>query len=130
MTRLFFPLITQLMAASRVGASFMPALRHAHRRTDWSRAGVVVASEAGTRTRFAPSPTGSLHVGGARTALFSWLMARQKKGDFIIRVEDTDTARSTRESEESVLADLDWLGLDMNEGPTTGGDKAAPVSAA
>jgi len=75
------------------------------------------------RTRFAPSPTGSLHVGGARTALFSWLQARQEDGSFVVRVEDTDTARSTRESEESVLADLSWLGLTWDEGPVVGGDK-------
>jgi len=62
-------------------------------------------------------------VGGARTALFSWLQARQSEGDFVIRVEDTDTARSTRESEESVLADLRWLGLTWDEGPVVGGDK-------
>ena len=75
------------------------------------------------RTRFAPSPTGSLHVGGARTALFSWLKARQEGGKFIVRVEDTDQARSTRESEESVLRDLSWLGLEWDEGPVVEGDK-------
>eukprot|EP00322_Chrysochromulina_rotalis_P027368 CAMPEP_0115855070 /NCGR_PEP_ID=MMETSP0287-20121206/14355_1 /TAXON_ID=412157 /ORGANISM="Chrysochromulina rotalis, Strain UIO044" /LENGTH=570 /DNA_ID=CAMNT_0003309217 /DNA_START=11 /DNA_END=1723 /DNA_ORIENTATION=+ len=84
---------------------------------------VACAAGEGTRTRFAPSPTGSLHVGGARTALFAWLKARKEGGDFVIRVEDTDTARSTRESEESVLADLDWLGLKWEEGPVVGGDK-------
>ena len=72
------------------------------------------------RTRFAPSPTGSLHVGGARTALFSWLKARQEGGKFIIRVEDTDQARSTRESELEVLRDLRWLGLEWDEGPKVG----------
>jgi hypothetical protein len=61
------------------------------------------------RVRFAPSPTGSLHVGGARTALFNWLLAKQTKGTFIIRVEDTDEARSTRESEKSILDDLKWM---------------------
>ncbi|KAG8466466.1 hypothetical protein KFE25_002222 [Diacronema lutheri] len=76
---------------------------------------------AGTRVRFAPSPTGSLHVGGARTALFNWLIARQQAGTFIIRVEDTDTARSTRASEESMLRDLEWLGLKADEGPHVGG---------
>jgi len=80
-------------------------------------------SDREMRTRFAPSPTGSLHVGGARTALFSWLKAKQEGGKFIIRVEDTDTARSTRESEESVLRDLQWLGLEWDEGPVVGGDK-------
>lgn len=74
-------------------------------------------TEAPVRVRFAPSPTGSLHVGGARTALFNWLLARKTKGDFIIRVEDTDEARSTRASEESILNDLRWMKLDWNEGP-------------
>ena len=74
------------------------------------------------RTRFAPSPTGSLHVGGARTALFSWLRAKKNGGKFIIRVEDTDTARSTRESEQAVLKDLAWLGLTWDEGPDAGGE--------
>lgn len=69
------------------------------------------------RVRFAPSPTGHLHVGGARTAIFNWLFARHHRGTFIIRVEDTDQARSTRESEEMVLSDLRWLGLDWDEGP-------------
>ena len=69
------------------------------------------------RVRFAPSPTGHLHVGGARTAIFNWLFARHHGGTFIIRVEDTDQARSTRESEEMVLDDLRWLGLHWDEGP-------------
>ena len=69
------------------------------------------------RVRFAPSPTGHLHVGGARTAIFNWLFARHHDGTFIIRVEDTDQARSTRESEEMVLDDLRWLGLHWDEGP-------------
>jgi nondiscriminating glutamyl-tRNA synthetase len=73
------------------------------------------------RVRFAPSPTGHLHVGGARTALFNWLFARHHHGTFVLRVEDTDQARSTRESEELVLADLRWLGLQWDEGPDVGG---------
>jgi nondiscriminating glutamyl-tRNA synthetase len=73
------------------------------------------------RVRFAPSPTGHLHVGGARTAIFNWLFAKHHGGAFIIRVEDTDQARSTRESEQMVLDDLRWLGLDWNEGPDVGG---------
>ncbi len=72
---------------------------------------------AAVRVRFAPSPTGTLHVGGARTALYNYLVARQKSGTFVLRIEDTDTARSTRESEESMLADLRFLGLDWDEGP-------------
>ena len=76
------------------------------------------------RVRFAPSPTGHLHVGGARTAIFNWLFARHHGGAFIIRVEDTDQARSTRESEQMVLDDLRWLGLDWDEGPDTGGPHA------
>jgi glutamyl-tRNA synthetase len=76
------------------------------------------------RVRFAPSPTGHLHVGGARTAIFNWLFARHHRGTFIIRVEDTDHARSTRESEEMVLDDLRWLGLAWDEGPDAGGPHA------
>lgn len=76
------------------------------------------------RVRFAPSPTGHLHVGGARTAIFNWLFAKHHGGDFLIRVEDTDQARSTRESEDMVLGDLRWLGLDWVEGPDIGGPHA------
>lgn len=67
--------------------------------------------------RFAPSPTGSLHIGGARTALFNWLKARQSNGVYVLRIEDTDLKRSTKESEDSMIADLDWLGLLWDEGP-------------
>ncbi|KAF5760389.1 putative glutamate--tRNA ligase [Helianthus annuus] len=74
------------------------------------------------RVRFAPSPTGNLHVGGARTALFNYLYARSKGGKFVLRIEDTDLERSTKESEEAVLRDLSWLGLDWDEGPGIGGD--------
>lgn len=73
------------------------------------------------KVRFAPSPTGNLHVGGARTALFNWLYARGCGGSMVLRVEDTDAARSTRESEEAVLADLQWLGITYDEGPDVGG---------
>lgn len=76
------------------------------------------------RVRFAPSPTGHLHVGGARTAIFNWLFAKHHQGTFIIRVEDTDQARSTRESEQMVLDDLRWLGLQWDEGPDVGGPHA------
>jgi glutamyl-tRNA synthetase len=69
------------------------------------------------RTRFAPSPTGFLHVGGARTALFCYLQARHAQGDFILRIEDTDLERSTPESVQAILDGLDWLGLDHDEGP-------------
>jgi glutamyl-tRNA synthetase len=69
------------------------------------------------RVRFAPSPTGLLHLGGARTALFNYLFARHHTGDLILRVEDTDRARSRREFEQSQLEDLDWLGLSFDEGP-------------
>ncbi len=73
------------------------------------------------RVRFAPSPTGNLHVGGARTAIFNWLFARRHRGAFVLRIEDTDVERSTRDSEISVLEDLRWLGLDWEEGPDIGG---------
>ena len=69
------------------------------------------------RTRFAPSPTGLLHVGGARTALFCWLFARRRGGAFVLRIEDTDRERSTRASMDAILDGLRWLGLDADEGP-------------
>ncbi len=69
------------------------------------------------RTRFAPSPTGYLHVGGARTALFSWLYARKSQGKFILRIEDTDRERSTQESIDAILDGMAWLGLQYDEGP-------------
>ena len=75
------------------------------------------------RVRFAPSPTGQLHVGNARTALFNWLLARGQNGAFILRIEDTDVERSTRESEAAILRDLRWLGLDWDEGPDKGGSR-------
>jgi nondiscriminating glutamyl-tRNA synthetase len=73
------------------------------------------------RVRFAPSPTGQLHVGNARTALFNWLLAHRHDGTLVLRIEDTDTERSTRESEASILEDLRWLGLDWDEGADIGG---------
>ena len=69
------------------------------------------------KTRFAPSPTGYLHVGGARTALFCWLMARRSGGQFALRIEDTDRERSTQESVQAILDGMEWLGLDWDEGP-------------
>ena len=73
------------------------------------------------RVRFAPSPTGALHVGNVRTAIFNWLLARGSGGTFVLRIEDTDVERSTRESEVSMIDDLRWLGLDWDEGPDIGG---------
>lgn len=69
------------------------------------------------RTRFAPSPTGYLHIGGARTALFSWLYAKKHGGSFVLRIEDTDVARSTKESIQAILDGMEWLGLTWDEGP-------------
>lgn len=69
------------------------------------------------RVRFAPSPTGYLHIGGVRTALFNWIFARQQKGVFILRIEDTDQSRSTEESIEAILQGMKWVGLDWDEGP-------------
>jgi len=74
------------------------------------------------RTRFAPSPTGFLHVGGARTALFSWLYARKHGGQFILRVEDTDKERNTDAARAAIFDGLKWLGMDWDEGPEVGGD--------
>ena len=72
------------------------------------------------RVRFAPSPTGYLHIGGARTALFNWLYARHTGGTFVLRIEDTDAARNSQEAVEVILNGLRWLGLDWDEGPLTG----------
>jgi glutamyl-tRNA synthetase len=69
------------------------------------------------RTRFAPSPTGHLHIGSARTALFNWLFSRHHGGVFVLRIEDTDRARSTEESTRAILDAMEWLGLDWDEGP-------------
>src|SRR5437868_8782324 len=76
------------------------------------------------RVRFAPSPTGYLHIGGARTALFNWLLARRHGGAFVLRIEDTDVERSSSEMVEGILDGLRWLGLDWDEGPHVGGPYA------
>jgi len=78
---------------------------------------VLMAGSSPVRVRFAPSPTGYLHVGGARTALFNWLYARHTGGTFILRIEDTDFERSTQEMVEGILVGMRWLGLDWDEGP-------------
>src|SRR5947208_12208153 len=75
------------------------------------------------RVRFAPSPTGQLHVGNARTALFNWLLARGHGGTFILRIEDTDTERSTSDADAAIVRDLKWLGLDWDKGPDVGGPR-------
>lgn len=75
------------------------------------------------RTRFAPSPTGSLHIGGARTAIFNWLFARHNAGEFILRIEDTDRSRSTEESISEIKDAMEWLGLDWDEGPFRQSDR-------
>src|SRR5712691_5732163 len=78
---------------------------------------VTSLAEAAPRVRFAPSPTGYLHVGGARTALFNWLFARRQRGAMILRVEDTDAERNRPELVEGILEGLSWLGIDWDEGP-------------
>jgi nondiscriminating glutamyl-tRNA synthetase len=78
-------------------------------------------SDTSPRFRFAPSPTGTLHVGGARTAILNWLLARRSGGAFVLRVEDTDVERNVAGAEEKLLEDLRWLGLDWDEGPGAGG---------
>src|ERR671919_3147246 len=76
------------------------------------------------RVRFAPSPTGYLHIGGARTALFNWLFARHHGGKFILRIADTDAKRATQANYDAVIEDFRWLGLDWDEGPEVGGPHA------
>ena len=73
------------------------------------------------RTRFAPSPTGPLHMGNVRTALFNYLFARNQKGDFVLRIEDTDKERSEKQWEDDLLENLKWLGLEWDEGVEKGG---------
>ena len=74
------------------------------------------------RVRFAPSPTGPLHIGGLRTALFNYLFAKKNNGDFVLRIEDTDQKRYVTGSEKHIIDSLDWCGLTINEGPTQGGN--------
>ena len=81
---------------------------------------------SGVRVRFAPSPTGYLHIGGARTALYNWLYAKKMKGTFVLRIEDTDEARSTDESVGAILESMKWLGLDWDEGPGRENPEFAP----
>jgi len=81
----------------------------------------ISMSDLPVRTRFAPSPTGLLHVGGARTALFNWIYAKKHGGTFVLRVEDTDHTRNTEEAKQVILDGLHWLGLDWDEGPQKGG---------
>src|SRR5882757_8697311 len=76
------------------------------------------------RVRFAPSPTGALHIGGARTALYNWLMARHDGGTLVLRIEDTDRERSTPENVEQILDALQWLELDYDEGPISQFERA------
>ncbi len=76
---------------------------------------------APVRVRFAPSPTGSLHLGGARTAIYNWALARRTGGSFILRIDDTDPERSTNENIAQIISSLDWLGIDWDEGPVHGG---------
>ncbi len=78
--------------------------------------------EKRVRVRYAPSPTGHLHIGGARTALFNYLFAKNKGGDFIVRIEDTDTKRNIANGEASQLENLEWLGITPDESPQHGGE--------
>jgi len=89
----------------------------------------LMSAPAPVRVRFAPSPTGYLHVGGARTALFNWLYARRTGGTFVLRIEDTDNARNSQAAVDVILSGLRWLGLDWDEGPLTG-DADGPVKGA
>jgi glutamyl-tRNA synthetase len=103
------------------GAVEMTAVSPSHGADVLQDLGLTPVKRDQARLRFAPSPTGSLHVGGARTALYSYLAAKKAGGKFVLRIEDTDLARSTKESEESMIKDLRWLGLDWDEGPFVGG---------
>ena len=76
----------------------------------------------GVRVRFAPSPTGHLHIGGARTAIYNWAFAKGRGGTFVLRIDDTDPERSTEENTQAIFRALRWLGLDWDEGPEVGGE--------
>ena len=80
------------------------------------------SSPTKVRVRFAPSPTGSLHIGGLRTALFNYFFARRHGGAFVLRIEDTDQARFVREAEQNILSGLKWAGIEPDEGPDQPGD--------
>ncbi len=81
-----------------------------------------ISMASDVRVRFAPSPTGKLHIGGARTAIYNWAFARANGGTFILRIDDTDPTRSTDENTQIILRAMRWLGLDWDEGPEVGGD--------
>src|SRR5262245_12598264 len=83
------------------------------------------APDSGVRVRFAPSPTGHWHLGGARTTLFNWLFARQNGGKLVLRIEDTDASRSDPRYETEIVEIMNWLGLDYDEGPAEAGDSGA-----
>src|SRR5256886_2687939 len=91
---------------------------------EWLARAVNSPTERSVRVRFAPSPTGALHIGGARTALFNWLLARHEGGGLGLRIEDTDRERSTPENVEQILESLRWLGLDWDEGPVFQSERA------
>ena len=82
---------------------------------------MTITLDPTVRVRFAPSPTGTLHIGSARTALYNFLFARHTGGAFVLRIDDTDAARSDAALERSIMADLRWLGLEWDEGPDIGG---------
>ena len=94
------------------------------------RADQIVAANSSLRLRFAPSPTGALHIGGARTALYNWLAARHEGGELVLRIEDTDRERSTGENVEQILDALRWLELDWDEGPLSQAERADRHAAA
>src|SRR6266513_2075561 len=95
-----------------MSATSRPTSHAGSRRSD-----LLIHMTRTVRTRIAPSPTGFLHLGTARTALFSWAFARHFGGEFILRIEDTDVARSTQESVDQILQSMRWLGLEYDEGP-------------
>ena len=80
------------------------------------------------KSRFAPSPTGYLHIGGARTALFAWAWAKKQQGQFVLRIEDTDRERSTQASVDAILDGMHWLGLAHDEGPFLSNTAIGPLS--
>ena len=111
------------IASQRVSSARSTALSRPPAVETWAPISIV-SSDPAVRVRFAPSPTGALHIGGARTALYNWLFARGRGGELVLRIEDTDRERSTPENVEQILDALRWLELDWDEGPISQAERA------
>src|SRR5689334_4596334 len=116
---------TEKVGPTPTETGLLEAARHQKPDTQAGPKDPIMTENSRPVLRFAPSPTGYLHIGGARTALFNWLYARHTGGTFLLRIEDTDAARNTQEAVNVILNGLRWLGLDWDEGPI-GADATGP----